>query len=268
MDLTRFINFWTTHNASIIQWLLFFICGMSMLLIFRVVVRKKSDSSELKIPDLNNLETSLRKIIETSIPKAAPATAGAADPNALAEVQTLKASIAEKEAEIAKLKTVGEGSAELESKLRALEARLAEYQILEDDIADLTRYKKENEQLKAQLGGQPAAATEAPTPAEAPVAPPAAEAAPVPPPPAEPVAEAAPVEATPAPVEAAAAEPVAAVEAPAADSPAAEAAPVAEAAPAMPGPDLVAEFQATVQEQKKLEADDLLGEFSTEQKSS
>lgn len=255
MDLNRALYFWTTHNASIIQWLLFFICGMSMVLIFRVVVRKKTESSDIKVPDLTNIEESLKKIIEGATASKPAGEAGAAvqvanDPKLLADLQSLKASLSEKDAEIERLKSAtpaATGGPDLSGKVKELEAKLAEYQILEDDIADLTRYKKENEQLKAQLAGQGSAA-----------------------PTAEPVTPAPETPAPSAPVEAAAAAPAEAPAEPPPVAPAPEAAQAAPAtpAPAMPGPDLVAEFQATVQEQKKVEDNDLLGEFSTEQKSS
>lgn len=38
-----------------------------------------------------------------------------------------------------------------DEKIRDLEARLAEYEIISEDIADLSKYKEENESLKAQL---------------------------------------------------------------------------------------------------------------------
>ncbi|UXR66196.1 hypothetical protein EZJ49_08025 [Bdellovibrio bacteriovorus] len=78
---------------------------------------------------------------------------------------------------------------ELNGKLRDLEARLAEYEIISEDIADLSRYRDENEDLKKQLdalkaGGAVASAPEAaasepaPAPAEAPAAEPAPDVAP------------------------------------------------------------------------------------------
>lgn len=42
-------------------------------------------------------------------------------------------------------------TAELEKKISELQARLAEYEIIEDDIADLSLYKEENEGLKAEV---------------------------------------------------------------------------------------------------------------------
>lgn len=95
---------------------------------------------------------------------------------------------------------------ELNSKIKDLEARLAEYEIISEDIADLSRYREENDNLKKELDALKAGGVSAaPTPA----APATPEPAPAAPP--EPVVEAA----------APAAEPVAtapAGEAPAADS--------------------------------------------------
>jgi hypothetical protein len=97
---------------------------------------------------------------------------------------------------------------ELNGKLRDLEARLAEYEIISEDIADLSKYREENDDLKKQieaLKSAPAAAapaTPAAPPAAAPQPPPAAAAAPPPqpPPPApEPEAPAAPKLAAPDP---------------------------------------------------------------------
>ena len=104
----------------------------------------------------------------------------------------------------------GEGDEAMKAELDALTAErdtlkedLAQYDIIEDDLADLKRLKQENEQLKSALDGggdvpapaapaaEPAPAAEA-TPAPAPVEEPAAEPAP------EPVAAAAEPAAEPA----------------------------------------------------------------------
>jgi hypothetical protein len=64
---------------------------------------------------------------------------------------------------------------ELKAKITNLEARLAEYEVIEDDLANLKRYQQENKQLKATIdmmkrGGTavPAAAAVAAAPAPAP----------------------------------------------------------------------------------------------------
>ena len=65
------------------------------------------------------------------------------------------------------------GSKEHLERISELEAKLAEYEVLEDDIADLSLYKEENARLKTELdrlkgGGAPSAeeAAEVPEPEE------------------------------------------------------------------------------------------------------
>lgn len=125
-------------------------------------------------------------------------------------IETLKVEKAKAEQELATLKTgTGtEGSSaapsgdntELLEKIKALEARLAEYSVIEDDLANLKRLQQENVQLKGMLegkGGDPAAPPTAAAPAstEAPT------------PPAAAAAEEAPITAAAAAVEAAIATP-------------------------------------------------------------
>ncbi len=105
-----------------------------------------------------------------------------------------------------------------------LKAKLAEYEVIEDDLANLKKYQTENKTLREQLEALGKGAS-APAAAPAPVAA-APEPAKV-----APVAAAAPApDATPAPV-AAAPTPVAAAPAPEASAPAADAAPAAAAKP-------------------------------------
>ncbi len=129
----------------------------------------------------------------------------------------------------------GMSAAEKESfagKIRDLEARLAEYEIISEDIADLSRYREENDQLKKELealkaGGGAAAVT-----------PPAAEVVSAPEPaPEEPPAV---VEAAAAPVE----EPAPVIETPAAD--------VSAGGADLIDDELMKEFAAAVEGQKNL----------------
>ncbi|MCJ8277757.1 MAG: hypothetical protein HRT44_14130, partial [Bdellovibrionales bacterium] len=69
------------------------------------------------------------------------------------------------------------------SKIDELEARLLEYEIIEDDIADLSLYKAENEKLKTELASLRGGGAPEPAPTPAPAPEPVAE---------EPVVEAAP----------------------------------------------------------------------------
>ncbi len=96
----------------------------------------------------------------------APAAAGGGDPKALADAS---------------------------DKIAKLESKLAEYEVIEDDLANLKKYQQENKQLRTQIDAfQKGGATPAPTLAIVP--PPAAVAAPVAeeasPPPAAPAASA------------------------------------------------------------------------------
>jgi hypothetical protein len=148
----------------------------------------------------------------------------------------------------------------LDNKIKDLEARLAEYEIISEDIADLSRYKEENEQLKTEITGlkqapPAAAAPAAPTPAAPTPAAPVAEAAPAPAPTLEP--EPTPeVAAEPAITEADVDAAIAAAEAEA--TPATEPAPEVAATEAAPAEsesiiddELMKEFAAAVENQKK-----------------
>ncbi len=116
--------------------------------------------------------------------------------------------------------------AKLTEKIRQLESRLAEYSIIEDDLANLKKLQQENAQLKAALSQQ--VGTGAAAAAAAPVVAAAAAVAAEPAPAAEPAAAAEPVlaaapaaepapapalEADPAPAPAPAAEPAGALDA-------------------------------------------------------
>lgn len=119
--------------------------------------------------------------------------------------------------------------AEMKEKIARLESRLSEYEVIEDDLANLKKYQQENKQLKAQLdalnaGGAPAAAP-APAAAATPPAPAPTPAAAAPAPAPAPVAAAPAPAAEPAPAPAAAApeaSPLAAAEETAAQAQAAQ----------------------------------------------
>lgn len=133
---------------------------------------KEEESMDL---DLHEEET------PKAAPKAAPAAAPAPAPEAgdvvresPAEIQQLRLTLSESQKKIevlqAQLATAETKAAEaqasasaapapaaggadpaMEAKLRDLEARLAEYEIISEDIADLSRYREENDKLKAEL---------------------------------------------------------------------------------------------------------------------
>lgn len=158
------------HNEAIIQWLLVTILGFSALLFFRAIFGKKEKPSEgdADTPALSGIQDLLKKIIEQTaglektiiagpVPAADAGAAGApappgggADP---AEMARLKSLIKAREEELNKLKSdpIGDKLRSQIDKVQELEARLKEYEILEDDIADLSLYKEENTRLKTEL---------------------------------------------------------------------------------------------------------------------
>ena len=190
------IQFVTTHSEALIAGSFSVILILSGVLIyFNVFMAKPSVDPEA---DFKKIEASIEKLLsKAEFMKAAPAAAageaGAEGEAAAGEggeaasgegvsstdVLELEAELADKKREIEKLKkdiesgatgSADDNTPELLAKIKNLEDRLAEYEIIEDDIADLSHYKEENERLKKQLaeGGaapaaaEPAAAEEAP----------------------------------------------------------------------------------------------------------
>ena len=232
VSVDRFLLFWSHHNQTIIQVLivltLIFIVALVFLTLFGAKDEhiEKSSSSGINItPDL---EKSLQKMLENQTQAksavfdfskgpsadATPTPTGGAplaSAEAVAQLEKMRAEMATREKAMNDLRAqleqaqaeaqkggAGGSSSGLEARIKELEARLAEYDIISEDIADLSRFKEENEKLKkqiAQMGTQAAAApvavAVAPEPAPAPVvmaapgvappAPPAAELTPVPP---------------------------------------------------------------------------------------
>lgn len=128
---------------------------------------------EAKI-DVETIEGAMKRVLASQGPVAAtpaPVVINGGDDAAMnAALREREARIAELQSEIAKLRadidnvqsltgmTVGGGAAvdtgkisELEGKIDELKARLQEYEIIEDDIADLSLYKDENARLKHEI---------------------------------------------------------------------------------------------------------------------
>lgn len=122
--------------------------------------------------------------LEKKLADASSGAAPAAAPDNSAEVDGLKAKVTELEAALAAAQANaggGGGDEELQKKLveitqerDQLKEKLQEYEIIEEDLANLKRLQQENEQLKKALeaagGSVPAAAEAAPDPAPAPEA--------------------------------------------------------------------------------------------------
>lgn len=217
MSVEAFLSFWDHYNTVIIQ----FLIGVVLFITVYVAYRTFFGEDEAAATpggasfDVGALEKTLQKLLESQ--NAGPKSAGGASPGAEApaggstgvsgaEVEKLKADLAEKEKALADLQAAGVAGAaqektKLEERVKDLEARLAEYEIISEDIADLSFYKEENGKLQKELetlrktGAAPAVAQAAPAVEPAPVA-----AAPEPALTAEPVAAPAPPEPAPPPL--------------------------------------------------------------------
>lgn len=168
--MEKFLNFWTHYNVLIIEVLVGTILVLILFFVFQYTFGKKASEAEASnggglSPDL---EEALKKIIATApAPAAAPAVApsGAAASANSAELEKLKRDLAEKEKLLAQAKEQAAkataapaapaapavDTSALDSKIKDLEARLAEYEIISEDIADLSFYKEENAKLQTQI---------------------------------------------------------------------------------------------------------------------
>ncbi|PIS11193.1 MAG: hypothetical protein COT73_05260 [Bdellovibrio sp. CG10_big_fil_rev_8_21_14_0_10_47_8] len=189
------------HNATIIEVLI----GASLVAVVFLAIRsfliaKDPGAAGAALP--SDLEETLKKIIEKAnqVPSAA-AVSGEGGKELVEEISKLKGELEKKQKQIEEIKNspaaaaapAGGMSSEeksgLEAKLKELQAKLAEYEIISEDIADLSFYKEQNAKLQKELeaakGGAPAPAAAAgtvstPPPAED-AAPPSVAPAPTPP---------------------------------------------------------------------------------------
>jgi hypothetical protein len=235
VTIEHFLLFWNRHNMSIIEGLVAIIILLSLYMGYRTFFAKGEAAESESSLDTAKLEQTLEKILQSQASagggNARPIVVNAASADAtipgtvytVAEVDNIVANLAESDKLVAELKAqleeaqlavsaagAGGGGAGVsgqekevfESKIRDLETRLGEYEIISEDIADLARFREENdklrdenEKLKSEIGllrstGAGAAAPPAPAPAQPAAAPPPPQeppppaAAPEPPPPA------------------------------------------------------------------------------------
>ncbi len=180
-----------SHNESVIQWLIVIIIAMVAFLVGRSLFQKpKAQAQTSSALTSEAIEDVLNKVLErtanwdksadnstaSALPSSASGVSNKELDEAKAELNRLKAALQAKETELKAAKdkaspsgtqptvsfegATGETHVYLE-KISELEAKLAEYEVLEDDIADLSLYKEENARLKSEMerlkgGGDPA----------------------------------------------------------------------------------------------------------------
>lgn len=278
MSVENIVQFVVRHNTTLIEVLIGVILVLALLLMIRSFVAAKDEVQSGSSANLGDLEETLKKLLEkaNSVPTGLPASADGSDAALLvAEINTLKLELDQKKKEIEDIKTASpagasadgaaasapamsdEDKAKLEAKIKELEGKLSEYEIISEDIADLSFYKEQNTKLQKELealkaGGTAvaaAAASSAPAAESKPAAEPeiAGKAKATPPPEPEPEVAAAAPEPAPALAEAAPSPPVETA-APVEPTAPPEATPALDSA--VVNDDLLAEFAAAIEKQK------------------
>ncbi|MCB0377723.1 MAG: hypothetical protein KDD33_04460 [Bdellovibrionales bacterium] len=154
--LALFVN----YDTYVLSFLVAGITIIFLLLIFSSF-KNPEDVVMDEMADSEHIEGALRRVLGEQRWLNAGQGGGSVDTGA---VKKLESEILQKDKEIAKLhkqmtQNPGGGSGneggsdELQARINDLEARLREYEIIEDDIADLSLYKTENEKLRAELAG-------------------------------------------------------------------------------------------------------------------
>ncbi len=176
-----FIHFLIKYNEKIIYVLGGAICFLSAVIVWWQVFGKKGLRQEGVVQvDLSGIEDSLKKILGQTHSAmgladgsgaGADAAAGAAatlagvalsgltgiDGKPLADAGAVKAELEKRASIIEELRSEvkaakeQDSSGDLLAKIKGLEGRLSEYEIIEDDIADLSVLKEENAKLKKEL---------------------------------------------------------------------------------------------------------------------
>ncbi len=175
--MNELINWVARNNTLMIQ------SGFTIVLLLLVVYIYRlffvsTGATSGATGDVNQLNDKIEQLLQQKLSPSAGGTAGGAESageieRLRAEITTLKATLNESEKKVFELTpTTDQGALEanninqeqileLTKKIENLEARLAEYDIISDDIAELSQLRAENSEMKSKLG---AAGTEASSP--------------------------------------------------------------------------------------------------------
>jgi myosin heavy subunit len=158
--IERFIDYIVHHNAGVIEALIAGIMITALFISYRALTAKPEANGG---GNLKDLEETMQKILERAsmIPNGAAIAGGAPSAEILGQIEVLKKDLEERQQEIATLRESGgaakgisaEDKSKLEGTIKELQEKLAEYEIISEDIADLSFYKEENAKLQKQLEG-------------------------------------------------------------------------------------------------------------------
>lgn len=165
-----FLDFWTRYNVHIINWLLvavFVLVGFVIYFISFGTQTHPEGGSAIS-PDLEN---TLKKILDqqvsgkgtgSSLGESKEGESSGSEGSSSPAVAELQAQLAEKEKQIQEIKEKataqasgstagGNDDSQLQERIQELESRLSEYEIIAEDIADLSFYKEENQKLQKEI---------------------------------------------------------------------------------------------------------------------
>lgn len=155
--MDKILFYLTEYNISLILALALLLTLTLAIWSFRKFLGGSDESSSAGVaPDMQNIEKMLSDVLARS-QKVTDRPQSAGDDTVLRqEIEKMQSELATKQAELelAKKSSAGIDPVEkqkLESRIKELEAKLSEYEIIAEDIADLTRYKDENTQLKKKI---------------------------------------------------------------------------------------------------------------------
>ncbi len=170
LSLETIVPYLVEHNTSIVSALVLLIILLSMFLGFRSFLSAKNADKfgGQESPSLGQLEETIKKLLDRAeqVPTPAQAGAGVSAENTmlLQEIENLRDSLAEKQVQIELIERKsssepalsGPGLSEVEkealgSQVKDLQARLSEYEIISEDIADLSFFREENAKLTKEL---------------------------------------------------------------------------------------------------------------------
>ena len=167
-----FIDWTLQNNLILIESLIFLVLLMGFCIVVREIVANKKARELQEVPPLkiDDIEKAVQDVLgkAQSVMHQSYQHAGSASPEEhplLEEIQLLRNALSEKDIEMQALK--GGSSAEnssaaagglsaaqsdaLAQQISELQAKLQEYEIISEDIADLTKFKIENQKLKEEL---------------------------------------------------------------------------------------------------------------------
>lgn len=162
MSLESAINYIISHNVMLIEMLIGLILFTVLFLAFRYFWGAK-ENEENPAGNLGDLEETLKKLLEKANFVSGNGAGSEEQSKLAAEIQNLKVALEEKQTLIEQMKTQSSGATataselssdekkKLDEQLKELQGKLAEYEIISEDIADLSFYKEENAKLQKEL---------------------------------------------------------------------------------------------------------------------